>query len=148
MLEAAGVELLLCGESSTEASEFGYEEDAARQSSPIVLPMLPQQAETPRRSCRFPANISILLHMILVSVLRVAIRLVTYKLAVRGPYANGGGVLPDLAVTRHIGDQLRGMEVVLKNALRLVPRELARGPASPQSLAASATRAPTLTKCD
>jgi C-terminal processing protease CtpA/Prc len=53
------------------------------------------------------------------SRLKVAIPLVTYKLAVRGSHPNGRGVVPEYKVVPGIQDYLRGHDVVLEKALAL-----------------------------
>ncbi|WP_426208150.1 S41 family peptidase [Massilia sp. TWP1-3-3] len=51
------------------------------------------------------------------SDLRIAIPLVTYKLAVSGQHANGRGVVPEVEVLPSMQDYLAGRDVVLEKAL-------------------------------
>lgn len=53
------------------------------------------------------------------SGLRVAVPLVTYKLAVSGMHPNGRGVVPEVMVVPKIADYLSGKDVVLEEALRM-----------------------------
>jgi hypothetical protein len=53
------------------------------------------------------------------SGLRVAIPLVTYKLAVSGVHPNGRGVVPEVESIPEIADYLSGKDVVLEQALRM-----------------------------